>query len=287
MDVHQRNNWAKSNKLCTNCLKENHKSSDCKNKFTCFTCKKHHTLLHIDDFKIKDYKSTSSSEKTKMSSHQATVENLQALTVHKNGNVLLATAIINVQNTHGINVILRALIDHGSQSAFITENAAQLLGLPHMKISATISGIGAQTKIASKSVQLRITPRYSSNFKLTVNAIILEKLTNVIQYNINNHVKYDHLQQLILADPTFNEEGPIDLLLGAAEFAKIIKSGLIKTEEDSPIAQNTELGWIISGAATKNNPQKEIQITSMVSTSEIDQQIKKFWELNEIAEQKT
>ncbi|XP_055306475.1 uncharacterized protein LOC129570781 [Sitodiplosis mosellana] len=58
---------------------------------------------------------------------------------------------------------------------------------------------------------------------------------------------YDHLQNLLYADPTVNDDGEIDLLLGVAEFSKIVKHGLIKGAEDSPIAMNSELGWLIMG----------------------------------------
>lgn len=58
---------------------------------------------------------------------------------------------------------------------------------------------------------------------------------------------FDFVENLTLADPSFLEAGEIDLILGAAEYAQIIKMGLIKSEKNM-IAQNTEFGWVLSGA---------------------------------------
>lgn len=53
--------------------------------------------------------------------------------------------------------MLRALIDQGSQSVYVTENAAQMLCLPRAKIYATITGFGERTKRANPSVQIDTT----------------------------------------------------------------------------------------------------------------------------------
>lgn len=54
------------------------------------------------------------------------------------------------------------------------------------------------------------------------------------------------MNNLTLADPSFLNNSEIDVILGAAEYAKIIKMGLMKTDNNL-IAQNTELGWVVSG----------------------------------------
>lgn len=47
--------------------------------------------------------------------------------VWNRGPVFLGTALIKSKTKHGEYVILRALIDEGSQSTFATERAAQLV----------------------------------------------------------------------------------------------------------------------------------------------------------------
>lgn len=167
-------------------------------------------------------------------------------------NVLLAMALINIKTIHNNDIILRAVIDQGSQSSFITENAAQMIGLPRTKIQAIISGIGAQEKHSKFSVKLTIRPRMLSlsPYEFQTDAIIMPK---IMKYTpLKSSSKWEYIDQLTLADPNYDEESDIDVLLGAADFAQIIKRGLIKGAADEPIAQNTELGWIVTGKMDGN-----------------------------------
>lgn len=274
----ERFNAAKEKKMCSLCLRSNHKTHECTCKFKCEKCQKNHnSVLHLEAAKKFD-------KGTKTGTNIAS-SSIQSMMASNQVSVLLATAIINVYGIHGLPISLRALIDQGSQSAFITENAVQMLSLPRKRIQATITGIGEQTKHANHSVQITITPRVASSFTLLTNAVVLEKLSTTVHtdYEVN---EWNHIKQLQLADPAFYEGNKVDILLGAAEYAKIIKNGLVKGEEGAPIAQNTELGWIISGNSNKKTPAENISIRSMVSTAEVNEFLKKFWEINEISNQK-
>ena len=51
-----------------------------------------------------------------------------------------------------------------------------------------------------------------------------------------------------LSDDRFNEPREIDLLLRAEVFWDLILEGQIKTDgKRSPVLQNTQLGWVVSG----------------------------------------
>lgn len=77
--------------------------------------------------------------------------------------------------------MLRALIDQGSQTSFITEEATQRLNLKKIKNIAKIVGIGAASAGTSNhSTELQIHPRNSSDFTLTVKAMILKSLTRLL-----------------------------------------------------------------------------------------------------------
>lgn len=47
--------------------------------------------------------------------------------------------------------------------------------------------------------------------------------------------------------------GPVDIILGGGVYARILISGVIKAAIDEPIAQQTELGWIVSGPNNSGN----------------------------------
>lgn len=49
-----------------------------------------------------------------------------------------------------------------------------------------------------------------------------------------------------MADQDFDTTGAIDILLGAEVYEEILLPGLIKADIDTPMAQHTILGWILS-----------------------------------------
>jgi len=78
-------------------------------------------------------------------------------------------------------------------------------------------------------------------------AHVLTNLTSSIPSVHLNTSSWQHLEGLQLADAQFSRPDTIDLILGANVYGAIITEGLIKKCQNTPIAQRTELGWIISG----------------------------------------
>lgn len=83
-------------------------------------------------------------------------------------------------------------------------------------------------------------------YALVARALVMKKITKLNVFK-DNLAKYDHLKNFVYADSTINDDQPIDILLGVADYTRILKSGLIKGTDDEPVAQNTELGWLIFG----------------------------------------
>lgn len=50
-----------------------------------------------------------------------------------------------------------------------------------------------------------------------------------------------------VADPDFNVCRSIDLFLGAEVYPENIMAGIVKENSSLPIAQQTQIGWILSG----------------------------------------
>lgn len=80
-----------------------------------------------------------------------------------------------------------------------------------------------------------------------MSAYILPKLTDIIPSFKIEKRNWPHLKKLKLADKEFTSPKSIDIIIGADFYAYIIERGLVKGDENSPIAQETKLGWIISG----------------------------------------
>ena len=60
--------------------------------------------------------------------------------------VILATALIELQNDKGESTIARALLDQGSEFSFITEEIAQCLSLKKTDVNVSVLGIGSATQ---------------------------------------------------------------------------------------------------------------------------------------------
>lgn len=282
-EVNERNNFVKSKKLCINCLSSTHnRVQDCKSKFACKSCnRKHNSLLHFESVKANVVKVT---DNQAASNEMEGVKNavISVNSSATNSKVLLATALVSVRGKNGENYALRVLVDQGSQSSFITEGAVQLLKLQKMKQRNRVSGINSEEELCNFIVDLQIGPRFTSSFILQTKAIVLKNLVNLKRKTIQYEQSFNHLNNLHLADPSYRESGQIDILIGAAEHAKIIKSGLIKGSPDEPIAQNSEFGWIISGP-TSSETTIGATVTSLLSVIDIEERIKEFFKHDDIA----
>jgi hypothetical protein len=199
---------------------------------------------------------------------------------HKEGEALLATAVVRIRDAKGDSHIMRALIDQGSQCAFITEQAATTLGTTRKPIQATISGIGSSgEKTANWSMKLLIETHYESDFEMEIEALVLPKITRNLPEKDIILPDYNE-KNAILADPRYYKVGKIDLLLGVKEYSYILTEGMHRIS-NGLLSQNTKLGWIVSGIARERENIKA-EVCCMISRQEMDVQIKNFWELEEV-----
>ncbi|XP_022824061.1 uncharacterized protein LOC111354747 [Spodoptera litura] len=244
MDISTRNNTVSKLQLCKNCL-YSHGNEECKSTKNCRECNlKHHTLLHTPDKKNTvasnrkiNYERASSSSTQQHTSNHVNTDDLE---------VLLTTVQLKVQSIDGTYVKLRALLDQGSQVNLITENAAQLLRLPRSNINACITGIG--TVSGDCRGQLNLTCKsIHSDYCFTTQALIMKKLTHNLPTTSFEKVEWPHLENLKLADPDYNISSQIDLLLGADVYSEIILDGVMKGKNQTPVAQQTLIGWILCG----------------------------------------
>lgn len=289
LNIAARNKVITDRKLCINCLMHD-KTRQCNSNSRCLKCNRfHHTLLH----KESRYGAQEASSSTKAyvrenkpkNEEQREPKPVVSHVGRQSCDVLLATALVKIRTNMGDQEMLRMLVDPGSQASFITEKAAQVLGLPRQKIKAEVSGLGSDNpKVATGKIKVEIQPRFPSNFTLNAELLILSSLTHTLPKNQLENIDIQQWQNYLLADPTYNIPGPIDVILGAEEYGNIILEGLWKTGTGL-LGQNTNLGWLISGGVNqgrKANP----KIVSMMTRAEADEGLTKFWEIEEIPRNK-
>lgn len=277
LDVDKRKQFVKNNNLCFNCLVKGHSVQNCRQVTSCRIChRKHHTLLHLENVVSKPLITETPTIASEVSETPITS---MKVAMTNNNQVLLATAQVGVKDRRGTIVYFRALVDQGSQATFITESAAQLLNLKKTPLSANVTGIGNHAVKARHIVNLDIYSPIDTHYVMQVKAHVLTKLTPMLPTKEFDITQWPTLSQVKLADPHLNKPGPIDLLLGADVYACILLQGLHKF--DTLLAQNSRLGWLVSGATKATTELPSTNITVSTALLEVDHLLRKFWETEE------
>ncbi|XP_026829830.1 uncharacterized protein LOC113563037 [Ooceraea biroi] len=269
--------------LCFNCLSR-HKLSECASKKVCTVCgDRHHSSLHDAYLKAEaDKTSLVVSEEVGKTALVAREEPVKPIAV------LLATARIRVADRSGNWHQARALVDPGSETSLISEDLAQRLKLSRSASSVAIFGVGgSKAAVARGRIDLSISPRFPGPV-VTISALILPRLTIYAGGSKVDVRDGTHLSGLELADPEFRQSDPIDVLLGADVYADILVDGLRRGDVQQPVAQNTSLGWLLSGAF---RPSSSAHCSSFSSLScslqcsaeeELSGIVRRFWEQEEV-----
>lgn len=279
--VAERRQLVKDSNLCFNCLQP-HFIAACTQKTTCRVCKrKHHTLLH-------EYTAVNeSTRRTNVSNPFSSTSN--AFNGHvneRNVRVILATAMVQIKHA-GKSMVVKALIDQGSMSNLVTKRVCDALQLPSHSVDVPISGVGGSiTCKIKKRTKFELSPYFESGENLRLDALIMPKITTLSL--VPKSDKWQHIKDVQLADPNIDKNGRIDILIGASTFSEILLEGIRRGGASQPMAQNTKLGWILSGKASVGHT-KIIPIMT-VNIGENDDallhSIKQFWEAEEIPIQK-
>lgn len=288
--VSHRREFVANNNICFNCLGSNHISYDCKKSATCRVCnKKHHTLLHPSKEQENQDQSTRYKQQTSGTSSQESelpiVACLSTGQIPKPKQVLLATALIKAEAHNGVPLLVRALIDQGSQACFITEAIVQHLRLKKIPANGVISGLSNdKTMRAQHKVLVQVQSRIDPNFRMEIEAYVLSKITAYLPERKIDYIDWVDLDHLQLADPQYNVPNKIDILLGADVYGTIMKEGMKKCPNGSLIAQSTTLGWVLSGAINKgkgNINESAMRVRVMHAQVNENEILKKFWEVEE------
>ncbi|XP_046141752.1 uncharacterized protein LOC123987798 [Osmia bicornis bicornis] len=288
--VAQRFEYVKQGKRCINCFSSQHGQRDCKSHFSCQKChKRHHTLLHFTNtasssaIEASPAKEDSPSNQSNIDS-QTSVATLSVMTSTAIiSRVLLATAWVEVHTTAGRVQRVRALLDQGSVVSLITENLAQRLKAPRAHVSITITGVGNSDISCKTSTTLQIVSCKRSRPAYSTTALIVTNLSNYLPPRVSGNFNLQHLRGLDLADDNPFSSDPIEMIVGADIYGLILQQGLKKGAANEPVAQDTTLGWILSGPIPTNSDSQTLpfQIAAQHCTTleDLDSALRGFWEI--------
>lgn len=171
---------------------------------------------------------------------------------------------------------MRALCDSGCQINLITPDAVQRLRLRKTPVQTQILGLGGAQASKSK-VHLDVTSTIDENVSTQLELYVQAKFLGALPQARVDASAWPDIQQLPLADETFHQPGPIDMVLGAQFYSQIVREG-VKHFTDGPTAQNTSFGWIVFGKT--HIPMCETPIAMPIITNDdLMQALTRFWEL--------
>lgn len=200
---------------------------------------------------------------------------------HHPPNVLLATAWVILRTEEGRAFKLRALLDQGSSFSFISESVSQLLHTRKNKTRIRVLCFGGQfSGIAKHFVNLRLESCYSKEPSLTFFAYVFQNITSYAISKTKPITAWPHLNDLTLADPTSNQT--IHVLIGSDLYGSLLLNDIRKGPSNSPTAQLTVLGWILSGPVSSDNSSPPSTVVhNCTAEADVDDLLRRFWELEE------
>ncbi|XP_075162782.1 uncharacterized protein LOC142235415 [Haematobia irritans] len=297
LSVLERMNIVKRHQCCENCLSRRHVAANCPSAYDCGKCsRRHHTLLHRD---ISDSPRTTPvvSASVTRDTGVASVDTDQPSTstgivsgtssrqvfhTSRIENLLLGTAMVNIVH-QGITYPARALIDPASESSFITEGLRHRLGLSTSSTSATISGVNQSVSITSRELcSLCIGTPLDESLLLETTAYVLPNISGNLPFFSLHRDIVSSMPNLRLADPNLFVCCPVDLLLGADLYPKILLHGTRTNILGSLLAQNTVFGWVVTGPIPSSNISVYTTTVDLPKENGLHETLLRFWELEEL-----
>ncbi|KAJ8705566.1 hypothetical protein PYW08_012612 [Mythimna loreyi] len=268
-------------KLCINCLRQGHAVNNCRFR----SCQepecneRHNSLLHRP------------STLTTQIAHVEESGEIVASYCNKNINyILLSTAMVEVSNPLGQQKVqVRALLDCGSQSSFVTESLKIRLSLKSHHIdSLKVIGIGnTQANNVTESCNI-ILQSLNNKFNINTSCFVLKELTGRLPRILVDISTLKLPENIQLADPMFNQPADIDILIGADIFWDILGNEQISLGTNMPKLRSSHLGWKVSGPINSITPHQSVHCNHSVVSKKndghqvIEKMLGRFWELEEV-----
>ena len=169
----------------------------------------------------------------------------------------------SIVDTAGKTLMFQALLDSGSQTSFITADAASKHNLARSTVDVKISGIGGRQQAAKASVNLLVGPQ-----KLPGIALRLTSMAgNILSQSINLK-QLKSMKSVVLADESFHQPGPVQMLLVADVY-----EGLFLDERKNDHGKSV-FGWVVTGVLSHVRAYhcQSFQVA-------VQQDLTRFWEL--------
>lgn len=264
----ERYETARKLRLCINCLRQGHMARDCRIGGKCKRCGgQHHTTLH------EERKPREESERKEVV--------LTSQIQEESKQVILATALVQVEDAKGNWQTCRALLDSGAQSNFIVTSLVTKLKLEITPVEIAVVGITRAVSKIKEKCKIKIRSRHNV-FEASISCLILEKISEDTPNQTIKTELFEIPNYIKLADPSYYKQGKIDILIGAGLFWQLLCIGQHPLGKGLPIIQKTLLGWVITGSFNTQNKATR-SLCQFSKEADVQEQLEHFWKIEEWA----
>ncbi|XP_073952157.1 uncharacterized protein [Choristoneura fumiferana] len=272
-------------KVCPVCFRGGHRAYQCR-AIPCKICgRRHNSLLHRT-YVPNNIPAGNSQGQTP--SGEIHVKNACPVSLSSciATQVLLSTAVVEIVDKEtDQRHCVRALLDCGSETSFMTKSLHERLNLPSTETKPIeVTGINNMSFNALRRCKITLQARDRS-IKRAVHCFVIDQIASNLPANEVDISSFEIPKNLKLADAAFYRPSQVELLLGADVFWDFIIQGQIKLGENKPVLQNSHFGWLVVGPTTcssNNNNKGYYNKIHCNFSHEISVQLKKFWELEEL-----
>ncbi|KAJ8952342.1 hypothetical protein NQ318_017236 [Aromia moschata] len=160
--------------------------------------------------------------------------------------VFLSTAYVQVTAHDGSAHIIRALLDCGAQSSFVTKDLIKILKVNTISVDITVRGLNNVPSNIFSKCEMNVQSLYN-NYSLNQWFFVIDTIAgNIPAVNVDVS-KPDIPDHINLADPMFFKPNKIDMLIGSNMFWGLLCVGQIPLGPNNQVLQKTKFGWIVSG----------------------------------------
>ncbi|XP_015123486.1 uncharacterized protein LOC107045668 [Diachasma alloeum] len=146
---------------------------------------------------------------------------------------------VTVKSPRGFSSRARVLIDQGSEVSFISENLVNQLHLPRKSTTLKLIGIGGVNSGSTRGLVSVALQAINGKQQVQISAHILKRLTAILPSFSCASANISSLENLQLADQQYLKPGPIDIIIGADNYGRIIRDEVVKSKQSKVVGQRT------------------------------------------------